>query len=49
MPLTAKGRKILASMVKQYGTEKGKDVFWASVNSGKIKGVHPAGAKRAGR
>ncbi len=47
MPLTVKGRKILASMVKKYGAEKGKSVFWASVNKGKITGVHPQGAKRA--
>jgi len=38
-PLTKKGTKILNSMRKSYGT-KAEEVFYASVNSGKIKGVH---------
>lgn len=40
MPLTAKGKEILASMEKQYGAEKGKEVFYASANKGTITGVH---------
>lgn len=40
MPLTAKGRKILASMKKEYGGKKGKEVFYASQNKGTIKGTH---------
>lgn len=39
MPLTKKGRKIKRAMMEQYGTEKGKEVFYASENKGKIKGV----------
>lgn len=39
MPLNTKGRKIKASMMKSYGTKKGSQVFYASENSGKIKGV----------
>lgn len=39
MPLTAKGKKIKAAMIKEYGAKKGKQVFYASENSGKIKGV----------
>lgn len=39
MPLTEKGRKILASMRKQYGAEKGERIFYATRNKGKIKGV----------
>lgn len=39
MPLTEKGHKILAAMVEEYGEEKGKQVFYASKNAGKIKGV----------
>jgi len=35
MPLTKKGEKIKRSMVKQYGTKKGKQVFYASINKGK--------------
>ena len=48
MPLTAKGKKVLASMVKTYGAEKGKRVFYASVNKGKLTGVHGGKKKRAG-
>lgn len=44
MPLTHKGKKVLASMVKQYGAKKGKEVFYASANKGTITGVH-GGAK----
>ena len=44
MPLTDKGSKILASMRKTYkrkgGDKKATSVFWSSVNSGKLKGVH---------
>jgi len=40
MPLTPKGRKILAAMKKQYGKKKGTQVFYASANKGIIKGVH---------
>ena len=39
MPLTAKGSKIKAAMKKQYGAEKGEDVFYAAANKGTIKGV----------
>jgi len=40
MPLTVKGRKILGSMRKTYGPKKGKRVFYASANKGRITGVH---------
>lgn len=39
MPLTKKGKEILDAMIQQYGAEKGKQVFYASINSGKITGV----------
>ncbi len=40
MPLTKKGRRILKKMMRAYGgEEKGKGVFYASVNKGKLKGV----------
>ena len=35
MPLTDKGKKVLADMKKQYGEKKGKEVFYASINKGK--------------
>ena len=39
MPLTAKGMKIKKAMMKEYGPEKGKQVFYSSENKGTIKGV----------
>ena len=39
MPLNKKGNKIMKSMKGQYGPKKGKEVFYASLNKGKIKGV----------
>lgn len=40
MPLTSKGREIMASMRKQYSSEKkAKSVFYASKNAGRITGV----------
>lgn len=39
MPLTKKGAKIMRAMKKEYGAKKGKSVFYASRNKGKIKGV----------
>jgi hypothetical protein len=40
MPLTKKGRRILARMRKSYGKKKGTSVFYASQESGKIRGTH---------
>ena len=39
MPLTKKGRKIERAMSKEYGSKKGKQVFYASINKGKITGA----------
>ncbi|MDE2235618.1 MAG: hypothetical protein KGL13_06840 [Gammaproteobacteria bacterium] len=39
MPLTEKGRKILRHMQKEYGENKGKAVFYAARNKGRITGV----------
>jgi hypothetical protein len=39
MPLNEKGKKILNSMKKQYGTKKGESVFYAMENSGKLRKV----------
>lgn len=47
MPLTAKGKKILANMKKQYGAKKGEEIFYASINSGKITGAE--GKKKKGK
>jgi hypothetical protein len=47
MPLTVKGNKILANMTKEYGAKKGKAIFYASRNAGKITGVDPESGGRA--
>jgi hypothetical protein len=39
MPLNSKGKKIMKAMKSQYGAKKGKSVFYASRNKGKISGV----------
>jgi hypothetical protein len=46
MPLTSKGKKIKASMEKQYGKEQGERVFYASEKKGNIKGVAKKPAKK---
>ena len=49
MPLTAKGCKILRQMQQEYGPEKGKQVFYAARNKGRITDVdrqRPASATR---
>jgi hypothetical protein len=45
MPVTPKGEKIKKAMEKQYGKEKGEQVFYASANKGTIKGVHEGEAE----
>ncbi len=43
MPLSGKGRRILAKMSGEYGSlEKAKRVFYGAVNKGTITGVEPA-------
>jgi hypothetical protein len=37
MPLTKKGAKIKKKMAKTYGKKKGAEVFYASINKGKVK------------
>jgi len=39
MPLTKKGKTVKGVMEKEYGKKKGKAVFYASENKGKIKGL----------
>lgn len=46
MPLTKKGKKIMKSMKEQYGSKRGKEVFYASANKGKIKGVEQKKKKK---
>ena len=35
MPLTKSGKKVLSEMKKEYGSKKGEDVFYASMNKKK--------------
>jgi hypothetical protein len=44
VPLTSKGQKIMANMVREYGPDKGERVFYASRNAGRITGVDPGHA-----
>lgn len=46
MPMTKKGKKIMSAMKKEYGAEKGKEVFYASANKGTIKGVKKKSSKK---
>ena len=34
MPLTSSGKKVMASMKKEYGDKKGEEVFYATMNKG---------------
>lgn len=47
MPLTSKGKKIKANMVKEYGEKEGTSVFYASKNKGRITGVDKAAFRDA--
>ena len=49
MPLTEKGEKIMKSMKRTYGGKKGEQVFYATANSGKIKGVEKKEELKKGR
>ena len=37
MPLTAQGKRTLEDFTKRYGHKKGKNIFYAMINSGKLK------------
>lgn len=45
-PLTKKGLKIREKMQEYYGEDKGEEVFYASVNKGKIKGAEKKKPKK---
>jgi hypothetical protein len=42
MPLTAKGEEIMTALKKEYGSEKGEQVFYAGKNKGTFSGVDNA-------
>ncbi len=35
MPLTKSGKKVMSEMKEEYGSEKGEEVFYSSINAGK--------------
>ena len=37
MPLTAQGQRTLEDFKDRYGAKKGKGIFYAMINSGKLK------------
>lgn len=43
MPQTAKGKKIMAAMQKEYGAKSGKSIYYASIVKGKVKGAEGKG------
>jgi hypothetical protein len=43
MPRTKKGKKVFSAMRKEYGVTKGKQVYYASIVKGKVKGAEGAG------
>ena len=45
MPQTIKGEKIEGALKKEYGTKRGKKIYYASIVKGKIKGVEGKGGK----
>jgi hypothetical protein len=47
MPLTKKGRQILAKLGNEHGPKKAKEIFYASINKGTIKGAEAKKTKRA--
>lgn len=47
MPLTKKGKEIKENMEKEYGSEKGGSVFYASKNKGTIRGVEKVAKSKA--
>lgn len=48
MPLTPKGKKVMKSMIRTYGSkEKAKQIFYSMINEGKLKGVEGKTKKKA--
>lgn len=49
MPLTSKGSKIMHNMKREYGSDKGERIFYASRNKGRIRGVDKRKSRRSSR
>lgn len=39
MPLTKKGKKIMGELKQEYGPKKGRSIFYAMKNAGRITSV----------
>lgn len=48
MPLTPSGQKMMDAMVKEYGPEKGKRVFYATIRKKKMRGMEGGGGPKPG-
>ena len=49
MPLNAKGKKIKAAMLKEYGKDRGERVFYAAENKGTVKDVAKKATAKKGK
>lgn len=49
MPLTGKDRGVEDAFTNRYGKERGKRIFYASINSGKVKNIPEARRMKAKR
>ncbi len=45
MPMTKKGDSILKSMRRFYGKRRGTEVFYRSINKGRLRGTHRKGSR----
>jgi len=46
MPMNKTGKKMMSSMKDTYGDKKGKDVFYAMENQGKVPGMAKGGMSK---
>lgn len=49
MPLTQEGQKVMANMVKEYGPEKAKSIFYATANKRKKTSKWHLSNKKSGK
>jgi hypothetical protein len=42
MPLTGDDKRVQDSFKREYGKERGKRIFYASINSGRVKNIPEA-------
>lgn len=49
MPLTRTDRRVLKAFIRRYGARRGKRIFYASINSGKVRNIPEARRMRRKR